>query len=153
MNWAAILWLALMVFFLVMEASTVQLVSIWFAAGSLAALLVSVFAGPIWLQVLLFLAVSGVLLALLRPLARKYLKPRITRTNVDGMIGSTGRVTVAIDNQAAQGQIKLGAMEWTARSACGNPIPVGTQVRVERIEGVKAIVSPVNVRNPQCVTK
>ena len=145
MNWAAILWLVLLIVFRVVEAVTVTLVSLWFAAGALAALLVSFFGAAIWLQVLIFLAVSAVALAALRPVARKYIRPKITATNVDAVIGSTGLVTVAVDNVTASGQVKLGAMVWSARSTSGDPIPEGTLVRADRIEGVKVFVSPVEV--------
>ena len=145
MNWAAISWLALMVLFLIIEANTVMLVSSWFAAGSLAALIVSMLGGPVWLQVVFFLAVSAVLLTLLRPLVCKHLTPKLVRTNVDSVIGSQGLVTVAIDNIAAAGQVKLGGMVWTARSTSGDGIPEGVQVKVDRIEGVKVFVTPVNV--------
>ena len=145
MNWAAILWLVLLIVFLVVEAVTVTLVSLWFAAGARAALLVSFFGAAIWLQVLVFLAVSAVALAALRPVARKYIRPKITATNVDAVIGSTGLVTVAVDNVTASGQVKLGAMVWSARSTSGDPIPEGTLVRADRIEGVKVFVSPVEV--------
>lgn len=139
---STIFWLIAVVVFLVVEASTVTMVSLWFALGALAALVVSLFAKT-WLQVTAFLAVSALALAMLRPLARKYFKPRITRTNVDAIIGSQGYVTMDIDNIAAVGQVKLGAMEWTARSATGENIPKGTLVKVDRIEGVKAFVTPV----------
>ena len=145
MNWAAILWLVLLIVFLVVEAVTVTLVSLWFAAGALAALLVSFFGAAIWLQVLVFLAVSAVALAALRPVARKYIRPKITATNVDAVIGSTGLVTVSVDNVTAAGQVKPGAMVWSARSSSGDPIPEGTLVRADRIEGVKVFVSPVKV--------
>lgn len=145
MNWAAILWLVLMVMFLLLEAGTVAVVSLWFAAGSLAAMIVSFLGGAFWLQVAVFLATAGVLLAALRPLVRKYFTPKLTKTNVDSVIGSTGLVTVAIDNVSAVGQVKLGAMEWTARSTTGEVIPEGTLVKVDRIEGVKLIVSPAQV--------
>lgn len=145
MNLAAIVWLVLMVVFLAMEASTVSMVSLWFAAGSLIALLTALAGGPAWLQTLLFLAVSTGLLLALRPLAKKYLAPKVTATNVDSVVGSTGLVTAAIDNVSAAGQVKLGAMEWTARSTSGQPIPVGTLVKVDKIEGVKAFVSPAEV--------
>ena len=146
MNWAAIIWLVLLVFFLVVEASTVTMVSLWFAAGALAALIVSVLDGAVWLQVVFFLVVSGVLLALLRPLVRKYVTPKVTRTNIDSVIGSTGYVTADIDNAAACGQVKLGAMVWTARSTSGAPIPTGTLVQVDKIEGVKVFVTPAEVK-------
>ena len=143
MNWAAIIWLVLMVVFLIAEAACpCHLISVWFAVGSLAAVLVALVGGPVWLQVGLFLVVSCGLLAALWPLVRKYLNPKLTATNVDSVIGSTGLVTVAIDNVTATGQVKLGGMEWTARSTSGEPIPQGTRIRVDRIEGVKAFVSP-----------
>ena len=149
MNWAASLfWLVLMVVFRLMEASTVTLVSIWLAAGSLAALIVGLFSGQIWLQVTLFLVVSCGTLIALRPLVRRFVTPKITATNVDCLIGSEGYVTVAIDNLAATGKIKLGPNTWTARSTSGDPIGEGTLVRVNRIEGVKAFVSPVKVEEP-----
>lgn len=143
MNWAAIIWLVLMVFFIMVEANTVTLVSVWFAAGSLVALIASLLGAQVWLQAVLALAVAAVLLASLRPLVRKYIKPKVVATNVDAIIGSTGYVTADIDNVSAVGQVKLGSMEWSARSAGGEQIPAGTLVKVERIEGVKAFVSEV----------
>lgn len=144
MNWAAILWLVLIVIFLIAEASTVTMISLWFAAGSLVAMIIALLQGAFWLQVTAFLAVSCILLALLRPLVRKYVTPKLTRTNIDSVIGSTGLVTVAINNVAAAGQAKLGGMVWTARSTSGAEIPEGTLIRVDRIEGVKVFVSPVH---------
>ena len=145
MKWAAIVWLLLLVVFLAAEAATVSMVSLWFAVSALVALLVALLGGPGWLQGTLFLVISAVLLALLRPLVKRYVTPRITATNVDSVIGSTGLVTTAIDNVSAVGQVKLGAMEWTARSTSGQPIPAGTLVKVDKIEGVKAFVSPAEV--------
>ena len=130
---------------LIVEASTVTLVSIWFAAGSLAALLAALLGGKLWLQVTAFLVVAVLSLIALRPLFRKFIRPKLTATNVDSIIGSTGLVTASVDNVAAAGQVKLGAMEWTARSTSGAPIPVGTLVKVDRIEGVKAFVTPVEI--------
>lgn len=148
MNWAAIIWLALMVVFFIVEASTVTLVSLWFAAGSLAALLASLFHASTGVQIVLFVAVSAILLTLLRPLVRKYLNPKLTKTNADSIIGSIGLVTVAIDNISASGQVKLGGVYWSARSATGNPIAEGSLVQVDRIEGVKVYVTPAEV--PTC---
>ena len=91
----------------------------------------------------MFLLVSAGLLLALRPWAKRYLNPKITRTNVDSVIGSAGLVTSEVDNVKATGQVKLGAMEWTARSTSGDPIPAGTMVTVDRIEGVKVFVTPV----------
>ena len=143
MKFAALVWLCLMVLFLIAEASTVCLVSLWFAVGSLAAMIVSLLGGGTIFQISVFLVVSALLLLLLRPLVRRYFTPRLTRTNVDSVIGSQGYVTKKIDNQDATGQVKLGAMYWTARSTSGAPIEEEVLVRVDRVEGVKVFVSPV----------
>ena len=136
------IWLILAVVFLIVEASTVTMVSLWFAIGSLAALAVALLGGSWGLQAAVALAVSAAMLAALRPMVRKHFTPKLTKTNVDAVIGSRGYVTADIDNVSATGTVKLGAMEWTARSADGSAIPAGTLVRVERIEGVKAFVTP-----------
>ena len=146
MDLVAWIWLGLVILFLIVEAACpIHLVSLWFAAGSLTALAVFYLHGPLWLQITAFLVVSCALLAALWPLTKKFLNPGHTATNVDSVIGSTGRVTAAIDNDAAAGQVKLGAMEWTARSTSGETIAEGTLVRVDRIEGVKVFVSPAEV--------
>lgn len=141
----AIIWLVLMVVFLMIEGGTVAMVSLWFGAGALASLIVALIGAEVWLQVLVFFTVSIVLLAALRPLARRYFTPKLTRTNVDSIVGTTGTVTVGIDNVTGQGQVKLASMEWTARSTSGDQIPAGTLIRVDRIEGVKVFVSPLQV--------
>ncbi len=145
MNWTMI-WLGLMLVFLIVEAAcAIHLVSIWFAAGSLVAMLASMLGAPEWLQILLFLVVSTALVALLWPFAKKFLQPGLQKTNLDSIIGSEGVVTQEISNLQAQGQVKLGPMEWTARSTSGEPIAAGTTVRVDRIEGVKVFVTEVKV--------
>ena len=146
MNFEAILWTVLMVAFLVIEAACpFHLVSVWFAVGSLVAMITALLHGALWLQITLFFVVSCGLLALLFPWVKKVLQPKIEKTNVDAMIGTQGYVTAEIDNLTAVGQVKLGGMAWTARSTSGQIVPVGTLVKVDRIEGVKAFVSPVKV--------
>ena len=140
-----IIWLVLLVVFLIVEALTVVMVSLWFAGGALAALAASLLGASLWLQIALFLLVSAGLLASLRGVVRKHFTPRLERTNVDALIGSRGYVCTDIDNISATGTVKLGAMEWSARSSSGAPIAKGTLVEVDRIEGVKVFVSPVPV--------
>ena len=142
----AIIWLALMVVFLIAEALTVSMVSLWFAAGAVVALLLSLLHLQVWVQVVLFFVVSGVLLACLRPMVRRHVAPKIVPTNVDAIVGTRGIVTAEIDNVCAAGQVKVNGMEWSARSTTGEIIPEGTLIRVERIEGVKAFVTPVEKR-------
>ena len=144
MNWAAIIWLALMVIFLIVEAvCAIHMVSIWFAGGALVAAIAALLNGAVWLQLTLFLVVSCVILALMWPFVQKFLNPGLQKTNIDSIIGTEGLVTADIDNLEAKGQVKLGGMEWTARSTSGDPICVGTRIRVDRIEGVKVFVTPV----------
>ena len=142
---AKIIWLILLILFLIMEANTVSLVSAWFAVGALAALIASLFGATPVVQTVLFLVISTACLACLRPLVRKFIQPKIVPTNTDALLNSQGYVTEDIDNLAAHGQVKLGAMEWTARSTNGEVIPKGTLVTVDKIEGVKAFVTPVKV--------
>ena len=145
----AIIWLALMIAFLFMEAATVATVSLWFAGGALVALIASLLGAPIWLQIILFLLVSAVLLASLRPLVKKHFTPKLTKTNVDAIVETQGYVITDIDNLSATGTVKLGSMEWSARSTTGTVIPKGSLVKVDKIEGVKVFVtqieSPVQV--------
>jgi membrane protein implicated in regulation of membrane protease activity len=143
-----IVWLVALLVFLFVEAQSVTMVSLWFAAGALAALIAALCGAELWLQIVLFFVVSIALLAALRPLARKFFTPKITKTNVDSIIGAQGLVTAPIDNIVAQGQVKLNGMEWTARSTSGEIIPIGTQVVVDKIEGVKVFVTPVQVDAP-----
>lgn len=143
MHWAAYVWLALMLVFIWVEASTVAVVSLWFAAGALVAMLAAILGAELWLQIVLFIGVSVLLLLLLRQVCKKYLMPRIVPTNVDAIVGKLGIVTQQIDNIPAEGQVKLNGLEWAARSTSGAVIAPGTQVKVDRIEGVKVFVSPV----------
>ena len=139
------IWLVLLVLFVIAEAATVTLVSLWFAVGALAAMAAALLGASAWVQFGIFALVSTVLLLLLRPLVRRYVNPKITPTNADSVIGTTGLVTAPIDNVAGTGQVKLGGMFWTARSTSGTPISADTLVKVDRIEGVKVFVSPVQV--------
>ena len=148
MNWAyTTLWGVLMVVFLVVEAACpIHLVSIWFVVGALVAGIASALGAQLWLQILLFLAISCALLACLWPVVKKFLNPSHSATNIDAIIGTEGYILETVDNLNAVGKVKLGGMEWTARSTSGDPICVGTRIRVDRIEGVKVFVTPVKAK-------
>jgi membrane protein implicated in regulation of membrane protease activity len=136
--------MVLMLGFLIVEgACPFHLVSIWFAAGALVAGIAALLHAALWLQITLFFVVSIALLIAMFPLVKKVMNPKITKTNVDSVVGAQGYVTETIDNIAAVGRVKLNGMYWTARSANGQQIPAGTLVQVERIEGVKAFVTAV----------
>lgn len=135
-----IVWLALLIIFAVAEAATVGLTSVWFAIGSLGALVCALAGGNIWLQLGIFIVLSLVCLVALRPLAKKYLNTRVEPTTADRVIGQEARVTQDIDNIQGTGAVTIGGVTWTARSEHDTPIPAGAMVRVLRIEGVKVIV-------------
>ena len=135
-----IVWLALLIIFAVAEAATVGLTSVWFALGSLGALVCALAGGNIWLQLGIFIVLSLVCLVALRPLAKKYLNNRVEPTNADRVIGQEARVTQDIDNIQGTGAVTIGGVTWTARSEHDTPIPTGAMVRMLRIEGVKVMV-------------
>ena len=137
------IWLMLLVVLVAGEAITVGLTFIWFAAGALGGLLVSVLGGAVWLQVVVFLIVSAVTLVLVRPAAAKLLTPGISPTNADRVLSQIALVTEEIDNIAETGQVKLFGQVWTARSESGEVIPAQSRVRILRIEGVKVFVRMV----------
>lgn len=135
-------WLIAFVVLLIVEGIVPGLVSIWFAAGALAALLVSLFSDLLWLQILVFLAVSLVLLVLTRPLAKKYVNSRVTPTNADRIVGSDCVVVEEIDNLRGVGAVSADGKVWTARmDTVDGKAPKGAIVKVVRIEGVRLIVS------------
>ena len=145
MNWEAIFWLIAMVIFMATEGMTVTLISIWFAVGALGAVIVALLGGNLILQVTVFLALAVLLLFCLRGMVRKHFIPRLTKTNVDSVIGATGIVITPVNNIAALGQVQINGMEWSARSTNNTHIPTGTLVKVDKIEGVKVFVSPAEV--------
>ena len=137
-----IIWLVAAVFFLIVEAATPSLVSIWFALGAFAALIAAVFGAQLWIQIIIFLIVSAAALVATRPLAKKYLDKKHVPTNADMVIGKEGIVTEEIDNLNAHGAVSCQGKVWTARSLDEKVLAEGTKIKVHAIEGVKLIVIP-----------
>ena len=139
------IWLAALILFGIGEAITVGLTSIWFALGALGALIVSGLGFGFWPQFIVFVVLSAVSMAMIRPIAQKILKPGYSATNADRVIGTTGLVTEEIDNIEGKGQVNLSGQIWSARSTHSDGvIPAGQEVRVLQIQGVKVIVAPVS---------
>lgn len=134
-------WVAALVVFLIVEAVTAGLVSIWFVFGSLVALICAALGAAVWLQIFWFVIVSVATLVLTRPLVKRYVDSRSVATNADRSIGRTAVVTERIDNLAATGAVNLDGVVWTARSTDDAvAIEAGERVTVRAIEGVKLIV-------------
>ena len=136
-------WLMAFIILVVMEFLTMGLTTIWFAIGALTAFFASLFGASFWIQIILFLVVSLVVLVVYRPLAVKYVNSRRTKTNVDDLVGKEAKVTEKIDNLNQTGRVVLNGMDWSARTTIGGTIDVDTIVKVVGVQGVKLIVEPV----------
>lgn len=147
----ALFWFFMAIIMAWLEFTTVALVSVWFVVGASAALISALLGTPFWLQAVIFIAVSVVLLLALRPIVRKMVKVTPLKTNVDALEGKSAVVIEPIDNLQATGRVQLNGTDWTARSANGASIAAGTVVTVQRVEGVKLLVVPEKV--PAAVTK
>lgn len=143
-------WLALLIIFIVVECLTVGLVSIWFAGGSLVAMILAMAgAGAIW-QDVAFLAVSGLLLVITRPFVKKYLMNKKVQTNYQSVIGTVAKVIEKIDNYNQTGAAFADGKEWTARSTEDMiTMEEGSLAEVVAIEGVKLIVKPYEAKKVQ----
>lgn len=134
-------WIAVTVIAIIVEAVSAQLLSIWFALGGIAALITSLFTDSIAVQIIVFVAVSVISLAVIFLFVKNILKKEPVKTNADRYIGKLAVVTEGISNIDAKGQVKVDNQIWSARSEDGSQIAEGTRVNVLRIEGVKLIVS------------
>ena len=139
-NPEALLWLILIVVSLITEAITAGLVTIWFAVGALAGMVIALLGLPLWLQILVFIAVSGLVLLATKPLVEKLVNNKTVKTNADRVLGAVGIVTESISNIDDVGQAKVCGQLWSARATDGVPIEKGTKVVINKIEGVKLFV-------------
>ena len=135
-----ILWTGAIIVFGVVEALTAGLVSIWFVPGAVAGLIAAMAGLSVLAQLVLFLVVSAAALAATRPLVRKISAAKAVPTNADRVLGQTGRVTEAVDNDSARGAVYVDGKTWSARSAEGDVIPAGSRVEIVKMEGVKLFV-------------
>ena len=139
----SIFWLILAVVMFVLEATTAQLVSIWFALGAVGGCITSIFTDVLWIQIVVAVLVTLITLLVTRPLAKRLTQVKLTHTNSDKYIGKDGVVTIAIDNVSATGQVKVGYSVWSAKSADGNVIEKDSKIVVKAIEGAKLVVETV----------
>lgn len=136
-----VFWLIIFVVLVIVEFSTMQLFSIWFAVGALAALL----AGTLGLsplgQIIVFILASAVLLAFTRPILQKVLRKAPIPTNSELDVGKNALVIESINNEKLTGRVNLNGVEWSARSSGEEVIPTGQTVVVDKIDGAKLFVS------------
>lgn len=136
-----ILWLAALVIFIIIEIATMGLTTIWFAGGSLVAAIASGLGFPLLVQIILFFAVSLIMLYFTRPVAIKYFNKSRVKTNAESLIGKQAIVISEIDNLQGIGQVTVGGQEWTARTTeDGIQLREGSVVDIIAISGVKLLV-------------
>lgn len=145
-------WLILLIICIGIELPTLGLTTIWFAGGALIAIFAAVVGAPIWLQAVLFIVVSLLLLFFTRPVAVKYFNKDRVKTNVESMVGRQAIVISEVDNLQGIGQVTVGGQEWSARSADDQVnIAVGAVVTVVAINGVKLVVREQQLQNTDTV--
>ena len=139
-QWMPFFWLILAIVLGVVEAASIQLVAIWFAIGAVVTIIPAVMDASLFVQLIVFVAASTLLLICTRPFAKKFLSVKKTKTNADSVIGRVGVVIHRIGNAAGTGRVFVGGLDWAAQSEDGEPIEEKEQVVVNRIDGVKVIV-------------
>lgn len=137
-------WLVVIVAAAVVEGATAQLVSIWFVAGGVGALIADLCGADLWVQATVFIVVTALTILATRPLVKKLLNFKRIDTNAGRYIGKTGIVIIEINNMLGVGQVNVLGSIWTARSEDNSVIEVGKHVLVKSIEGVKVIVTELN---------
>ena len=134
-------WVAILAVLIIVEICTLALTTIWFAGGAFAALIASLITDNLALECGLFVAVSAVLLLILRPSVVRRFNRRRAKTNVEAVAGKTVRVIEPVDNIANTGRVAVDGMEWAARSSVdGTTFDAGENAVVVRVEGVKMII-------------
>ena len=145
MDW--LIWLVAGVVLLGIEAVTLAFVAVYFGVAALVAALCAAIGAPLWLQIVVFCAVSVLGLAMTRRIATRVLKGPVVKTNVHSLAGRRGIVTKPITGDDGRGQVRLGSDYWTARPYFddGVELPEGTRVEVVKIEGATAVVVPIEL--------
>lgn len=136
-----IIWAVIIVLFAVLEMMTAQLLSIWFVLGAIGALIAALFGANTTVQIVVFIAITIIALIATRPIVKKHLNTKVQSTNADRCIGQDAVVIEQIDNMRSTGQVKVNGSVWSARSADNTVVEADTIVTVEKIDGVKLIVT------------
>lgn len=135
------IWLIIFVACIVIEIISMGLTTIWFAGGALIAAVAAALGIPLWIQIVLFVLVSLVLLYFTRPIAVKYFNKDRVKTNAESLVGKQAIVISEIDNLQGIGQVTVEGKEWTARTITdGVTLPTGSVVVIRAISGVKLMV-------------
>lgn len=136
-------WVIVAIAMVVVElVSAGNLISIWFAIGAVASMIVTMISSNVTIQVIVFAIVSMVSLLIIRPMASKFLRGQSFATNADSLIGRRAVLAEAIDEDK-WGLIRINGTSWSATTADQSELPKGTRVEIVAIEGVKLIVRKI----------
>ena len=136
-------WIIVVVIFSVIEAVTVRLISVWFAAGALLAIIPAALGASTEIQIIVFLASSIVLFAATSPFTKKFMQKKQIKTNAGSIIGMTGLVIEDINNIKGEGRVLVNNMNWWAQSADDVIIEKNSLVLIKEISGAKVIVEQI----------
>ena len=138
------MWLIIAGVCLIIEIMTVGFLIFWFSIGALFAMVASFFIDNIIVQTAIFIITSTILIFATKPFVNKFVNNKNSiKTNVYSSVGKKGIVIKDIDAVNSKGQIKVDGEVWSAVSLNNINIPQGTEIKIEEIKGVKAVVSPV----------
>ena len=136
-----LIWIGLFIILLLIEIFTVGLTTIWFAIGALAAAGVNTLGADLIIQIIVFLAVSVILMIFTRPWAAKHLNQNRLKTNYESKIGEIIKITERVDNLKQTGKSIVDGQEWTVRSQNNNEILEKDELaKIIAVSGVKLIV-------------
>ncbi len=137
-------WFLIAIVLIIIEANTFNLVTIWFAIGAIATMFIAIiFPEEYWLQILIFLGVSILMVLTIRNYAVKKLKQQTIKTNVNSLIGKRVIVTQTIE-EFKFGQVKVDGNYWTAMSDTGETIEKNQIVEILEVSGVKLVVKAID---------
>ena len=139
-----VLWLIIAGSMVLLECMTVGFLVIWFGVGALFAMLTSFFIDSLFIQTIVFIVSSAILILLTKPLVKKFIQKDDEKPNVYTVIGKTALVTKDIDTEKSIGQVKVDSDSWSAKDVNGGFIPMGSKVEILSIEGVKVIVKKID---------
>ena len=145
MDFMWIIWLAVFVLALLIEAIGPEIVSVWFAGGALVSLIISFIPGvEWWIQVIVFAVVSAALLVFIRPFLAKALKRETINSNADTMVGKKGIIVAKVE-ETESGEVNVDGVIWTAiATKDGLVIDKDSRVKVMAVSGNKLVVTPIN---------
>lgn len=138
-------WLIAAGIFFIIEIATVGFLVFWFGIGALIAMVVSIFVPNVYIQAIVFIVSSTLLIFFTKPFVNKFVnKEKTIATNAYSIIGRTGIVTKEINDLKGTGQVKIGGETWSAKTLSEETIPENAEIEVVKIDGVKAIVQKVS---------